>query len=328
MIRRANILVTSAGRRVGLLQAFRRAGHELGAHTTVHACDMDPALSAGCSAADYAFAVPRCDHPDYIDALFDYCRAKGISLLVPTIDPELAPLARSVDRFAAIGCRVHVGPPELIDIVRDKGRTCALLAEHGVPVPRTYTPEEARRLSDPALWPLFSKPSAGSASRGLCRVDRPEDIPSTHDEPTILQEYLQGPEYTVNVFVDRMGDLRCAIPHLRIQTRAGEVEKGRTVRDPRFTRIARDLVAALPGPRGVMCFQLIDDERRGLRVFEINARFGGGFPLADHAGATFARWLVAEVLDMDSRASDNWRDGIEMIRYDAAFFRSSGAVAE
>lgn len=218
-------------------------------------------------------------------------------------------------------------PPDLIDIVRDKGRTCRVLGDAGVPVPRTYSPDEARGLHDINHWPLFAKPSAGSASRGLQVMTSPDDLPSQFPEPFILQELLTGPEYTVNVFVDRSGRFRTAIPHLRLSVRAGEVEKGRTVRDDRFTRIAQDLVEALPGPRGVMCFQLIDDPVRGPAVFEINARFGGGYPLADRAGARFARWLIEEVLDRESGASDDWSDGVEMLRYDAAVFRDAAGAA-
>jgi len=315
------VLFTSAGRRVGLLDCFRHAAVELGIAVELHACDLAPRLSAACAKADRSFGVSPCTGPDYIDELLDHCRRHDIRLLVPTIDTELVPLSRAVDRFASLGCRVHVGPPELIDIVRDKGRTCRVLDAAGVPVPETYSPDEARALRDPAKWPMLAKPAAGSASRGLRVVTAPGDVPSLFEEEFILQELLRGPEYTVNVFVDQHGTLRAAIPHLRLSVRAGEVEKGRTVRDERFTRIARDLVSALPQPRGAMCFQLMDDARRGPTVFEINARFGGGYPLADRAGGRFALWLLEEVLERESSASDDWRDGVEMLRFDAAVFR-------
>jgi carbamoyl-phosphate synthase large subunit len=132
---------------------------------------------------------------------------------------------------------------------------------------------------------------------------------------------LLGYEYTVNVYISADGTLTAAIPHLRIGVRAGEVEKGRTIRNPRFREIAEQVVRALPEPRGVMCFQLIDDKRRGPCVFEVNARFGGGYPLADHAGGRFAESLIAERLGRPACASDDWRPGVEMIRYDAAVYR-------
>lgn len=321
------VLFTSAGRRVGLLDCFRQAGAELGLSVELHACDLVPALSAACARADRSFAVPPCTDPDYVDALVAHCERQGIRLLVPTIDTELPPLSRAADRFAAVGCRVHVASPELVAIARDKGATCRILGAAGVPVPRTHAPDEARGLNDPALWPLLAKPVAGSASRGLRVMASPDDLPVRFPEPFVLQELLEGAEYTVNVFVDHHGAFRAAIPHLRLSVRAGEVEKGRTIRDPRFTRIARDVVAALPGPCGVLCFQLIDDPRRGPRVFEINARFGGGYPLADRAGARFARWLLEEVQGGESGACDDWREGVEMLRYDAAVFRDAAPAA-
>lgn len=57
------------------------------------------------------------------------------------------------------------------------------------------------------------------------------------------------------------------------------------------------------------------------RVFEINARFGGGYPLADQAGGRFAESLLARVAGLPECASDHWREGVTMVRYDSAVFR-------
>ena len=68
------------------------------------------------------------------------------------------------------------------------------------------------------------------------------------------------------------------------------------------------------------CFQVIFDAARGPQIIEINARFGGGYPLADRAGGTFARWLLEECADLPSSAHNEWREGVTMLRYDAAVF--------
>jgi carbamoyl-phosphate synthase large subunit len=85
--------------------------------------------------------------------------------------------------------------------------------------------------------------------------------------------------------------------------------------------IAVKINHCLPTARGILCFQVIEDIRSGLRVIEINARFGGGYPLADHAGATFAQWLLEEIVDVGSTAHNNWRNNVTMLRYDAAVFK-------
>nr|WP_240511147.1 ATP-grasp domain-containing protein [Novosphingobium panipatense] len=318
------ILFTSAGRRVELTRCFRRAAEKLGLRAEIHACDLEPELSAACLEAEAAFQVPRCTAPDYVERLLDHCAREKIDLLVPTIDTELDVLSRARELFAELGTMVHVSAPGVIDVVRDKERTIAVLAEAGVPVPRTARIEDLR--ADPAGWnfPLFAKPVGGSASRGIGVLRSAAEIRADYPEPMLVQELLRGPEYTINMYLDARGRMRSAIPHLRISTRAGEVEKGRTVRDPRMIAIAGQIAAALGregAAEGVLCFQLIDDPDAGPRVFEINARFGGGYPLADHAGGRFAESLLARVAGLSECASDHWREGVTMVRYDNAVFR-------
>ncbi|MBT0667213.1 ATP-grasp domain-containing protein [Novosphingobium profundi] len=314
------ILFTSAGRRVGLTECFRRAGKVLGVAVEIHACDLAPHLSAACLAADASFAVPRCSDDDYIPTLRAYCRENAIDILVPTIDTELEALAMAREELAREGTLVPVSAPETIAIVRDKVRTIEVLQDAGVPVPRTTPIEAARARPGDWTWPLFAKPVGGSASRGLAVLDGPEAICAAYDEPMLVQDRLEGPEYTVNIYLDGKGQMLCAIPHQRLSVRAGEVEKGRTLRDPRMMAIAASIAQALPGAEGPLCFQLIDDPRHGPRVFEINARFGGGYPLADHAGGRFAENLLRRVLGRPQLAVSDWREGVTMVRYDEARF--------
>jgi carbamoyl-phosphate synthase large subunit len=314
------ILFTSAGRRVELARCFRQAATSLGWTCEVHACDLNPALSAACHDADYAFSVPRCDDADYIDILLEYCRTHAIRLLVPTIDPELMPLALARERFMASGTWVHVSGPATIAIARDKQKTIEVLGQAGVPVPRTAAPADVRKAPEGWSWPMFIKPSGGSASRGLGLIQSPSDILDDYPEAMIVQELLKGDEFTVNLYVDANGRLVTAIPHKRLSVRAGEVEKGATVFRRDIREIAEKLVAALPDPTGVMCFQLIDDVESGPRVFEINARFGGGYPLADRAGGRFAESLLARVTGKAECANDEWRENVLMMRFDAAVY--------
>lgn len=315
------ILVSSAGRRAGLIECFRSAAEDLCLDLEVYACDMNPQLSAACQLSDRAFEVPHCATPGFADAVCDIVKAHGVDLVVPTIDPELRPLAESVARLESLGARVHVSPPAVVDIVRDKLETARVLGAAGLPVPRTAELEEVRDNPNSWTWPLFMKPSGGSASRGLSIVSHPLELPESVDEPMILQELLNGPEYTVNLFIDQKGTLRSIVPHLRIQVRAGEVEKGRTERNDVLADLAWGITGALPAARGALCFQVMMDPDRGARIIEINARFGGGYPLAHRAGATFTQWLLEEVAGLPVSAHNKWCDGLLMLRYDTAVFQ-------
>jgi carbamoyl-phosphate synthase large subunit len=169
-------------------------------------------------------------------------------------------------------------------------------------------------------WPVIVKPNSGSASIGILRPSSAEELSKIPTKDYIVQELWQGTEYTVNLFFDPQGHLRCAIPHRRIEVRAGEVAKGRTERITCLAEAATRVAKALPGARGPLCFQAIVTDSGDYAVFEINARFGGGYPLAHHAGARMSQWVLEEIMGLPSSAHDDWRPGVTMLRYDTAVF--------
>ena len=319
--RRLRVLFTSAGRRLELLRCFRAAALELNTNLEIFACDIQPELSAACQEADQAFQVPRSSDEAFGDSVLEICQREGISLVVPTIDHDLLPLSHLRDRFAELGTQLAVSDPCVIEIARDKLGTAEFLTLHGIPSPKTATAEDVQNAPGAWNWPVFAKPRHGSAGRCVGVVANKVALAALpRNEPFIVQELLAAPEFTVNLFFDCGGQLVCAVPHERLQVRAGEVEKGITRRHPELADIAQKLAIALPGPRGALCFQAMAGSDGMLKVTEINARFGGGYPLADRAGGTFARWLLEEALGNPRSISGDWREGLVMLRYDAAVF--------
>lgn len=317
------VLFTSAGRRVELLRCFQADAEELGLAIEVHAADLRPGLSSACAAADHSFAVPRCTDPAYAGVLIDYARANAIDVIIPTIDTELQAFAAHREAFAQAGVLVNIASTRVVELARDKLATAQALAAVGVPVPRGATAPDATALEG-WQFPLIAKPRGGSSSIGihtLQTIEEARQIVPTLGGDYLLQEKIQGPEYTVNCFYDRDGKLRSAVPHRRIEVRAGEVSKGVTERREDLMGIASQL-EQLGGLFGAICFQAILTAD-GPRVFEINARFGGGFPLAHRAGARFSRWLLQMAAGREPDYSGDWTSGLLMLRYDAAMFRET-----
>jgi carbamoyl-phosphate synthase large subunit len=286
----------------------------------VFAAELRPDLSTACRAADAVISVPACDSPGYVDALLEICAREKVGLLVPTIDPELGPLSEAIDAFAKLGTRVVVSCPDAVRIARDKLETAKVLAKGGVPTPRTMLLRDY--LAEPGSLPgqVIAKPISGSSSVGILRPRAHEELAGLSPDGYVVQELWSGEEYTVNIFVDQTGKLTTAVPHLRIAVRSGEVSQGRTVRQAALRAAAERLTAALPGLRGPACFQAIVRADGSACVFEVNARFGGGYPLAHEAGACFTRWLLEEAAGLTSTANDAWEEGVLMLRYDASFF--------
>jgi carbamoyl-phosphate synthase large subunit len=315
------VLLSSAGRRAGLLACFRADATALGLSLRVVAVDLDPDLSAACRLADAAYPVAACHTPRYLEQLYDICRRERVDLVVPTIDPELYPLSGAAEDFAGIGTRIVVSSPGVVATARSKQETARRLREAGIPTPRTRPLADVRDDPGGLTWPLLAKPDAGSSSVGIRWLDTPGDLAGlpTHDG-YIVQERWFGTEFTVNLFVDAGGTFRCAVPHERREVRAGEVSKGITRRHPALEAAARRLAEALPGLRGPACFQAIARDDGAFAVFELNARLGGGYPLAHAAGAPFTRWLLEEAAGLPSSAHNDWEDGLLMLRHDEARF--------
>src|SRR5262249_19424574 len=211
----------------------------------------------------------------------------------------------------------------------DKLETAERLGAGGIAVPRTATLDTA--LGHPEAFPgsVILKPRNGSASIGIREFRSITHVGSGLEgidgagDALVVQERLDGAEYTVNLFFDRAGALRSVVPHRRIEIRAGEVSKARTERDPRLIAQAVGVAGLLDGAAGSLCYQAIDvapDEEP--RVIELNARFGGGYPVAHRAGAAFARWLLEESLGRapSTGGLTDWREGVTMLRYDPAVF--------
>jgi carbamoyl-phosphate synthase large subunit len=317
------VLISSAGRRVELIRCFQADAKALGLKLRVLAVDVDPEMSSACQAADKSLQVSPCTSPRFATDLLHICEKEKVTLVVPTIDPELPILAEQQPQFKALGTRILVSSPAIVSMARDKTATAEFLKRNGIPSPRTAPLAELLSQRERWPWPLILKPVSGSGSVGICVVQNLHEAnqAAARRNDYIAQEIVYGSEYTVNLFFDQFGNLRSAVPHQRCDVRAGEVSKGVTRRESRIVDVAWRLGSVLKGAVGSLCFQTITPESGEPVVFEINARFGGGYPLAHQAGATFTKWLLEEVAALPTSANDRWQEGLTMLRYDAALFR-------
>lgn len=313
-----NVLVTSAGRRVSLVQAFARAAQARGGKVLAgDASGLAPALYL----ADRAFQLPSVSAEGYVPHLLSLVREHRIGLIVPTIDPELAVLATHAQAFADAGCTALVSSLAFVELSGDKWLTHEAFAAHGVDVPQSWTPEEAAHADLPPQ--LFVKPRDGSASRDTYRAT-PKALATVlpRVENAIVQEELSGPEITIDALLDFDGVPLHCVPRVRIRTLAGESIQGVTIADDDIRGWLEGLlkVAAQLGARGPITLQAFLTER-GPVLIEVNPRFGGGFPLAYAAGGHYPEWLLALLAGerIESRLGA-YQKGLYMTRYNVEYF--------
>ena len=319
-----NVLISSAGRRGALYCIFKETVRTLGGGR-VFAADMS-SLSAVFQMADRSFILPRCTDPQFIPRMLEICQEHNVALVVPTIDTELMSYAQSREAFQRIGTTVAVSSTETIDICGDKNNTHAWLVSKGFPtVQQRLAKDLVANTQDRKHFPfpLLVKPIGGSSSIGVEIIHGVEELEKIAGKGEYLVQTLaRGSEFTVDIYIDRKGSCRCAVPRKRLETRAGEVSKALSVRDHAVMELARSIGETLPGAFGVLNIQIFKDpENHEMKVIEMNPRFGGGFPLSYNAGANYPLWLIQEILGQNCQASwDGWRDHQLMLRYDDAVF--------
>ena len=105
---------------------------------------------------------------------------------------------------------------------RCSGRTACAAAESWLPadVPAA------------APFPLFVKPRNGSGGVGAfpARNQAELDFFTGYVDRPVVQEYLQGPEFTIDMLCNE-GRPLAVVPRERVVIRAGVMDRGRTVRD-------------------------------------------------------------------------------------------------
>jgi len=312
-----NVLFTCIGRRVSLLNSFRRATKQLRTKASFFGTDTTE-LSPALQLCDKGFLVKPTTHTGYIRQLLAIVKNNRVNLLVPTVDLDLKLLARNNSKFAALDCRVLVSSPEVIDICQDKRQTYRFLIKNGFDTPVTMNVHSAV-LKHNLDWPCFLKPWDGYASRGNAVVHNKKELSfyAKRIPNPICQEFVQGTEYTCDVYVDFGMKVRCVVPRKRIEVRAGEVSKGQIVKNNHIMSHAARLVETLGAGPGLVTLQLFKTPKGKLKFIEINPRFGGGAPLSIHAGADFPKWILQEMLDRKTNIKfDGFKDGLVMLRYD------------
>jgi carbamoyl-phosphate synthase large subunit len=299
------VLLTGVGKRYDIVSAFAQ-------HTTVVAADPNP-LAPAQYAAHFRYPVPRIEDPGYVPALAELCERHGVGAVLPLTDLDLEVLAeaRRAGELPAL-----VPEPEITRATFDKYEAHLLLERLGLPSPPTVLPGEP--VPD---FPVMVKPRRGSGARSIHRADdaaAAEFFVAYVREPTMIQRFMDGPEFSIDALGDPDGRCLNAIPRTMIESRGGESIKGTVIADPELVALGARVCEAL-AVRGPATIQVFRDAEIGLGITDVNTRFGGAFPAPMYAalpGRTYPELIVrmarGEVIEPHL---GEFRAGVTFTRY-------------
>ncbi|MBR6616892.1 MAG: ATP-grasp domain-containing protein [Oscillospiraceae bacterium] len=303
-----NVLLTSVGRRAYMVKYFKEALQGKGRVFVSNSDDKTVAFYY----ADQSVISPLIYDEAYIPFLLDYCQTNRIDVLISLFDIDLMVLAKHKEAFAAIGTRVIVSDPGVIEVCNDKWKTYQYLKERGFHVPKTYLTLSKVMLAlecGELQYPIVVKPRFGCGSIALSIAEDEMGLlyyysrntravnrtylkyeSAAEDEKIIYQECLNGQEYGVDLINDLNGTPRSVIAKKKIAMRAGETDIAELVDEPALAAEAKRL-AALTGHIANMdtdWFMV-----NGVPyILEMNARFGGGYPFSHMGGCNLPQAIV------------------------------------
>jgi carbamoyl-phosphate synthase large subunit len=250
--------------------------------------------------------IPAGAASDFTEVLLSRCLTLGVNVVVPTVDSELRPLARAREAFTAVGIGLLLAPVAALDVILDK----LALAQRCASVVRTPRTELFGPAVDPATWsyPVVVKPRTGSGSRGVIIVDSAAQLAALDRSPTlIVQDFLPGEEYSVDVLADASGHVIASVPRLRARVDSGVSVGGRTVHDPEVESFGR-AVARATGVTYVANVQCRRDGAGRPALLEVNPRMPGTLGLTIASGVDMPRLALDALLGRPVPAELGFRD--------------------
>ena len=302
---RYDVLITSAGvaSAVNVISSLRSAPD---IEVRIVSGDMDP-LAPGLFLADSSYVLPPISESGYIEELIRIAHKEKLDYLIPIFSREIELISSRMDLLLDNDLKCMVPGTSTLSIVNDKEKFSNWLIENGIQGPPSIDPNEGP-------YPLFIKPRSGSSSKGARLVSTIEDLGNIDISSHILQEYIEGKEYTIDFLASGEHELIAAVPRERIEVKDGKAVKTRTVILPEAVEILRKIVTKLEyqGPGNL---QMIKG-KKGMFVIELNPRFAaGGLPLATASGPNMPLMLLEMLKNGKTDPVMGYRSNLIMVRY-------------
>jgi len=284
----SNILVTSISQKIPMLREIRNAAHKMGRSFKIFGGDSNRE-ALGRFFVDEFWHMPLISQIS-ASAIIEYCQNKQINALIPTRDGELLFFAENKGDLEKAGIHVMISPRDSIRTCLDKVIFSEVLQELGYPVIPTYIRHGDLKSDCLAVKERFG---AGSKSIGLCLTSEAAQYHAKLLKEPIFQPFINGREYSVDVYVDKLGKIKGAVARERVVVVNGESQVTTTVLLPALEDMCGKVAQKLKF-YGHIIFQVIIDNDGSFHIIECNPRFGGASSLSIAAGLDSFYWFLLE----------------------------------
>ena len=331
-----NVLITGCSKHSkGIVDCLK--GNDDGVSVGVYGCDCN-ADNLLRESVDGGIIVPRIDNPNYIPSLIEYCHKNGINIIIPYITAELEMLSANKTRFNAEGIHVSISNLKSLAIANSKVELSKLF---GAYMPKQAVCSDVHAIED--FCQKMSYPSqlvcckidGGCGGAGFAILDEAKSkdislfnktgvpryihidellsIVEERHTRVILQEYVQGIDYSVCVLADgkhnihRQGYAGYAMQY-------GAVISGEIIDFENAYRIADEVTSKI-GLEGNACFDFMVKPNGEAVLLEVNPRINASLPFVAAAGLNLPYLRCKQLLGEDISSPVSVQLGLKMQKY-------------
>lgn len=251
--------------------------------------------AAGLTFADKSYVLPAAVDDSFIDTIKSIIIKEKVDVFIPLVDEEILKTYTLKDEFP--GLMILLPTCDFAKMALDKWLLIKKFQEYELPFPKTYLAiEEPHGLS----YPFIVKPRTGRGSRNVACLESPEQLSAYKMlfnlacDKILLQEKIEGKEFTVSVVVDKNNCLLAVVPK-EIIYKKGVTIAAVTRKNEAIYKLCCEITTKLK-PKGPFNVQLILRSDGVPMVFEINPRYSTTIALTMEAGVNEIELLLHEQL--------------------------------
>ncbi len=250
--------------------------------------------------------------PGFIDDLFQFCINSNIDVLIPTVDSELSKVTKNSHLFENNGIKVVSSHHTSISHVIDKYKLMTSL-EGDFELAWFKSYDEDLDVNE-LVFPCLAKPKCDSGSRGIKVINSVEELRSLPlDDSYLIQEYLPGKEYSVDVYLNEKNHAIASVVRERVKIYGGVAVVSKTIEMPELSSKAARIAEHLK-LRYAVNVQFKLNEHGKPCLLEINPRFPGTASLTVAAGVNMPEMCIHEAMGHKLKPYYSYEE-IAMVRY-------------
>lgn len=265
-----------------------------------------------------SFIIPYATHNSFERNMKRILKDYSIDYYIPYNDNECLKAFDIVKDFPET---TLISPrKEFVEICLNKYDLMRTLEGLGISIILTMRVSEVYGAWD---YPVFLKLNKSTGSRGA-QIIRNEDefqgyflLNGYEPEEILIQEYLDGTEYTCSVVVNSRNKIMAIVPKRNVR-KNGLTIKATIVKHEEIERVCRDIVE-LMNPCGQFNVQIMEVDKE-LYVFEINPRFSSTSFFTCSGGVNEWKLCIENWENEDPPYIDDYNVGLNMYRRSIAYF--------